>query len=98
MSAELPAELRRTAGRQAGIVTRKQAINAGMSSPAIAWKLRAREWRQVYRGVYATFTGGLPRKARLWAAVLYAGDGAVLSHESAGELQGLVDKPGDLIH
>jgi hypothetical protein len=48
--------------------------------------------------VYATFTGALPRRAQLWAAVLYAGKGAVLSHQSAGELQGLVDKPPDVIH
>jgi hypothetical protein len=69
-----------------------------MSSHAIGWKLQAGEWRQVHRGVYATFTGMLSREARLWAAVLYAGDGALLSHESAGELQGLVDKPAGVIH
>jgi hypothetical protein len=98
MSAELPAALRKAAGQQAGMLTRKQAIKAGMSARAVEWKVQAREWRQVRRGVYATFTGTLPRQAQLWAAVLYAGAGALLSHESAGELQGLVDKPAAVIH
>jgi hypothetical protein len=98
MSAKSPAELRKIASRQAGIVARKQAIRAQMSARAIEWKVRADEWQRVHAGVYATFTGVLPRLAQLWAAVLYAGDGALLSHESAGELQGLVAKPADVIH
>jgi len=98
MSAELPAKLCETAQRQAGIVSRQQAITAKMSPRAIEWKVRAGEWRQVYWGVYVTFTGPLSRPAQLWAAVLYAGEGAVLSHASAAELQGLVDQPADVIH
>jgi hypothetical protein len=98
MSGESPPGLRTAAGHQAGIIARRQAIRAGMSSRAIEWKLQARQWQQVHWGVYATFTGPVPRRARLWAAVLYAGQGAVLSHESAGELQGLVDRPADVIH
>jgi hypothetical protein len=98
MSAEPQPSLRMAVGRQGGIVARKQAIRAGMSSRAIEWKLQARQWQPVYWGIYATFTGPVPRRARLWAAVLYAGHGAVLSHESAGELQGLLDKPADAIH
>jgi len=98
MSAKSPAELQKTASRQAGIVTRKQAITARMSARAIEWKVRNDEWRRVHAGVYATFTGDLPRLAQLWAAVLYAGAGALLSHESAGELQGLVARPAAIIH
>ncbi len=98
MSAEVPQKLREKAVDQAGIVTRKQAIGTGMSSRAIEWKITAGRWQQVYRGVYATFTGSLSRRAHLWAAVLYAGEKAVLSHESAGEVQGLVDHPVAVIH
>jgi hypothetical protein len=47
--------------------------------------------------VYATFTGPPPRKAWLWAAVLRAGPGAVLSHLTAAELHGLLDTPAELI-
>jgi hypothetical protein len=52
----------------------------------------------VHPGVYATFTGELPREAKLWAAVLQAGAGAALSHESAAEIHELIDKPSTWIH
>jgi hypothetical protein len=47
----------------------------------------------VHEGVYATFAGPLPRDARLWAALRRAGEGALLSHETAAEVHGLIDKP-----
>jgi very-short-patch-repair endonuclease len=46
----------------------------------------------------ATFSGPLPRDARLWAAVLATGRDAVLSHETAAELAGLTTEPGALVH
>lgn len=95
---EVPQRVRETARLQSGIVSRSQAIAAGMPPGSVRSKLRTGRWRQVHRGVYATFTGPLPREAQLWAAVLYAGSGAVLSHESAGELQHLVDRPCGVIH
>jgi hypothetical protein len=98
MSAEVPPKLGLKVANQAGIITRKQAMGAGMSSRAIEWKIAAGRWQQVYRGVYATFTGSLSRQATLWATVLYAGEKAVLSHESAGEVHGLVDRPVAAIH
>jgi len=52
----------------------------------------------MHPGVYATFTGGPGRSALLWAAVLAAGPGATLSHETAAELQRLSDKPAQTIH
>ena len=95
---EMPMALRKVAGDQAGVITRKQALKAGMPRGAIEWKLQDKRWQQVHHGVYATFTGPLSRRARLWAAVLYAGKGAMLSHESAAELQRLVDEPLAVIH
>lgn len=52
----------------------------------------------VYPGVYASFSGQLAREAALWAAVLDAGPGAMLSHQSAAELDGLMDRQRDAIH
>ena len=98
MSDPIPERLSAFAARQENMITRKQAINAGMSTKAIEWKLHKGQWRQVHRGVYATFTGPLSRTAELWAAVLYAGRDAMLSHETAGEFQQLVDKPASAIH
>jgi hypothetical protein len=83
---------------QAGVVTRAQAFEAGLSRSAIAHRVATGRWRRLYEGVYATFSGPVSRKASLWAAVLYAGAGAVLSHESAAELQRLVDRPAPYIH
>src|SRR5215469_9446220 len=98
MTGPIPDRLESYAKLQAGVITRKQALKSGMSSGSIDAKLRFQRWQQVYRGVYAVFTGTLPREAQLWAAVLHAGRGAVLSYESAGELQKLVDEPAPLIH
>jgi hypothetical protein len=83
---------------QAGAVTRAQAHTSGLSDGAIEHKVAAGRWQRMYLGVYVTFSGPLPREARLWAAVLYAGAGAVLSHETAAELQRLIDKPTPPIH
>jgi hypothetical protein len=43
-------------------------------------------------GVYAAFTGPVEWEAQLWGAVLYAGPGALLSHETAAEILHLTDR------
>ena len=83
---------------QAGVVTRAQAFGSGLSCGAVAHRVATGRWQRLYEGVFATFSGPVPRQAQLWAAVLYAGAGAVLSHETAAELQRLIDKPAPLIH
>lgn len=98
MHNETPPGLSWQASWQAGVVTRQQALGAGMSGAAICWRLKRGTWRQIYRGVYATFTGPLPRYARLWAAVLCVGEGARLSHETAAEVLGLADSRAPEIH
>lgn len=64
----------------------------------IATRLRTGKWRRLQRGSYATFTGDAPREARLWAAILRAGGGAALSHETAAEIHGFAEKPVSKIH
>ena len=83
---------------QFGVVSRQQASEAGLTEKAIDWRLRSQAWMRLHRGTYAVFTGILPREGRLWAAVLRAGPGAVLSHETAAEVHGLTDKPSARIH
>lgn len=94
----MPASLREQAQYQAGVITRKQALHSGLSRNTIISKLGHGRWRQVYPGVYATFTGPVGRDAQLWAAVLYAGPGARLSHETAAEFIRLTDRRSLLIH
>ena len=69
-----------------------------LSTKTVQYQLRSGKWRYVQRGVYATFTGEVPRKARLWAAIRRAGPGAMLSHETAAEIQGLTSKPSAKVH
>jgi hypothetical protein len=98
MSNDIPPSLREFARFQAGVVTRQQALRSGMSRSAIMSKVKCGRWPQIYLGVYATFTGPMGRDAQLWAAVLYAGKGAQLSHETAAELNGLTERRSSLIH
>ena len=98
MPNDMPAALRQQAVHQGGVVIRKQAAQAGLSAAQIAWLLNRGSWLRLYRGVYATFTGPVSDKARLWAAVLYAGEGAYLSHETAAEMNRLTDEKSPVIH
>jgi hypothetical protein len=98
MECELPCTLRNLARRQYGVISRAQAIRAGLTADMIHHKLRSDRWQRIYPGIYATFTGTPGRSAQLWAAVLSAGPGAVLSHETAAELLKLTDKRAELIH
>ena len=83
---------------QQGVLTREQAVGAGLSRHAIAARLESGRWQRLYRGVFVTFSGPIPRAALLWGAVLRAGDQAVLSHHTAAELWGLSDAPSSSIH
>jgi Transcriptional regulator, AbiEi antitoxin len=83
---------------QAGVVSRQQARDAGWPEKAIDRRLRAGMWQRLQRGTYATFSGAPPREAWLWAAVLRAGPGAALSHETAAEIHRLSDKSSSKIH
>jgi very-short-patch-repair endonuclease len=83
---------------QSRVISRQQARDAGWPEATIDGRLRSGTWQRLERGAYATFTGDLSREARLWAAVLHVGPGAALSHETAAEIQGLIDKPRGPIH
>jgi hypothetical protein len=83
---------------QSRVVSRQQAREEGFTRAAIDWRLESGAWRRLQRGAYAAFTGDPPREAKLWAAVLRVGPGAVLSHETAAEVHGLTDKPSSQIH
>ena len=78
-------------------LTRAQAHQAGLTDKAIRARLRTGRWQRLHTGVYAAFSGVPPRDAWLWAAVLRAGPSAVLSHQTAAELHGLLE-PVPLIH
>jgi hypothetical protein len=66
----------------------------------VATRLASGRWRYIYpgRGIFATFSGPLTREAQLWAAVLACGPEATLSHDTAAELYGLIERPTRPIH
>jgi len=98
MNYDIPATVAATVHWQAGAISRRQLLDAGLTPQMIATRLERQRWQQLYWGVYAAFTGPPPRAAWLWAAVLRAGPGAVLSHQTAAELHGFIDSPAEAIH
>ena len=83
--------------RQGGAVARRQAGGAGIAPHTIRSRVRSGRWQRLQRGVYASFSGEPNRETALWAALLRAGPGAVLSHQTAAERHGLTDEPSPLI-
>lgn len=98
MPNELPQPLRELAQFQHGILTSGQAQQGGLTKDIIRSRVRQERWQCMHAGVYAVFSGEPGRAAVLWAAVLGAGPGAMLSYHTAAELAGLTDAPGTSIH
>ena len=82
---------------QADTVARFQSEEASIAPYTMRNKVRSGRWQRLQRGVYATFSGEPSREAALWAALLRAGPGAVLSHQTAAERHCLIDKPTPVI-
>jgi len=98
MSMEIPSPGRLLISRQCGVITRRQALAAGLPATTVeSWAERGR-WTRLARGIYATAPGPPSPDALLWAALLRAGPDAVLSHQTAAELHGLLPRPGPVIH
>lgn len=72
--------------RQHGVITRAQLIEYGYTPKAIDHRLRRGRLRAIHCAVYAVGHLDLTRHGRWMAAVLAAGEGAVLSHLSAAAL------------
>lgn len=95
---EIPIGLLRAAAAQAGLVSRRQARGGGLTDDAIRAQLRTGRWRRIHPGVYLVHAVGMcPADAvAVWAAVLYAGVGATVSHWTAAYLWGLGGDPPSL--
>jgi predicted transcriptional regulator of viral defense system len=82
---------------QADAIARCQGALVGIGPDTMRNQLRSGRWQRLQRGVYAVFSGEPSRETALWAALLRAGPGAVLSHQTAAERHGLIDEPSSLI-
>lgn len=69
---------------QSGVISRRQALAAGLGAHDLRRLIRRREWATVHAGVYVNHTGPLTWEQRAWAAVLALAP-AALSHRSALE-------------
>jgi hypothetical protein len=82
---------------QAEAIARRQSAVVGVDPDTMRNRVRSGRWQRLHWGVYAAFSGDPARETVLWAALLRAGPGAVLSHQTAAERHGLVDEPSSLI-
>jgi hypothetical protein len=77
------------AARQWGVLSRTHLRALGMGNEHIKVAVRAGRLHHLHRGVYAVGHTALPLRGHWIAAVLAAGEGALLSHRSAAALLGL---------
>jgi very-short-patch-repair endonuclease len=85
---------------QAGVISRRQALELGVKPHDIKRLLRRREWALVHPGVYIDHTGSLTWLQRAWAAVLYSWPAALcdVSALRAADGPGRRTKREDTIH
>jgi hypothetical protein len=83
---EMDRAMAELAKRQHGLVARRQLLALGMSGRAIDGRVGRGQLHQIFRGVFVYGPRRISRKGRWMAAVLAAGEGAVLSHRSAARL------------
>ncbi len=81
------------AAAQRGLVRRGQLVALGVSARAIEYLVSVGSLHRILRGVYAVGHPALEPLAAETAALLYAGDNAVLSHGTAAGVWGLVPTP-----
>jgi hypothetical protein len=80
------------AGRQNGVVTRRQLLVAGCTHEAIQRRVQKGLLISIHRGVYRVGHAAPSLLATYTAAVLACGDGAVLSGRAAAYVQRLVNR------
>jgi hypothetical protein len=94
--------VRRVAAARDGVVTLAQARAAGLTVHEVQRLCRAGRWRAIARGGYlvdADCYDGVPRRARIRAAVASFGPGAAVVLGTAAELHGIEGlRPSDRIH
>jgi very-short-patch-repair endonuclease len=75
-----------------GIISRSQALEAGLSEAAIARLVRSGAWIRVYPNVYRHAASPMTPISWIRAALLAGGGEAYVSHLSAAWLHGLLDR------
>lgn len=68
--------------QQGNVLARRQGILLGLSGDAWTWRLDRGRWQSPLPGIAVGHTGELTFAERVWAAVLYGGDGAAVSGDA----------------
>ena len=76
-----------------GALSLDECLAAGLTPRQLHRLVSSGRWQNPFPRVYVTFSGPLPTETVHQAALLYAGQGAALSHESAGSLWRLCPPP-----
>jgi hypothetical protein len=97
MPIDMPSQSDELLAIQSKVIACRQGAGAGINPRAMRSRMGSGRWQRLQRGVYAVHSGELARETMLWAALLRAGPGAVLSHQTAAERHGLIDGPSSLI-
>src|SRR5207302_7376385 len=83
----------RVAGKQAGRISRAQLHDLGVSDDQVRRWVEGAYLVPKLPKVFALGHGAPSREADLWAAVLYAGPNAALSHATGAHWLGLIEYP-----
>jgi hypothetical protein len=99
-AAQARRETERLRARQGGLVSRSQALAAGMTRVDIARLLRRGEWVAVHDGVYIGHNGPRSWHERAWAAVLWAEPAALCLDSAlrAADGPGRRGRDDDVVH
>jgi hypothetical protein len=79
---------------QDGVLSFDQLLACGFTGSKIKNMVQSKRWQRIHRGIFATFSGPLGRRAAIWAA----SHNAVASHYTAAELCGLNNSGRHTIH
>lgn len=88
---QIPQPLLRLAGDQAGVITRRQALDGGLTTDGVRGLLDRGTWIRIARGVYSTCPTGWEQLA--WAGLLIGGPGSSVGGEAAAYLVGISPRP-----
>jgi very-short-patch-repair endonuclease len=79
------------------VISRTQLLGIGLRRSAIQYRIKIGRLHRIERCAYAVGHDDLTAKGRWLAAVFTCGDGSVVSHRSAGDLQGIAPYNGSWI-
>jgi hypothetical protein len=79
----------RLADRQGGVVSRRQAYDAGLTRGEVRAQVRAHRWQRVWSRSFCVHNGPVSEEGLDWAAVFEGGDRALLDAEASLVASGL---------